>query len=399
MSHINIPYHLYQVDGYDGLVQQFKSHFIEHQEVGASVTIYRNGEKIVNLSGGYSDFRNRIPFTNDTLVAVYSSSKVVSAMVISYLVDKGLLDYNALVTSYWPEFGQNKKDKVTLKDVLRHQGGVPWFDPVLKFEDILDRDKLKEAIERQSHVFDGEPKKCYHAVTRGFILNEIVRRVDPKGRSIGEILDEEFNKKLGTEFYYGIRDKNALLRNATWYDSSKAAWNPDEKIELPFQPLSDVPFSEMPIESKIMSVPTTRNSKSIFGGKLPEFHDVEIPSVNGHTTSESLGKLLSSMVASNSSISKATRDLAIQDALKLKDQSFGAETILTQGGFMKFEYPDINLEVYGGAGAGGSLIIFHPESGIVFSYVTNSADFNWAWYARGYDYFKAFWKDFSKKLL
>ena len=135
---------------------------------------------------------------------VFSSGKSVTAFVVALMVERGLVDYGEKVSTYWPEFGQNGKDDITVADVLRHEAGLAQaFDQPLQLEDIqtknLKRNAVGKIIESSGPSFpkdnknkDGtSSKRQYHAVTRGMILNEIVRRVDPKGRTVGEILRED----------------------------------------------------------------------------------------------------------------------------------------------------------------------------------------------------------------
>ena len=134
---------------------------------------------------------------------MFSSGKSIAAIVVAMLVDKGLLSYDAKVVSYWPEFGQNGKSDITLADVLRHEAGLQDLNHTCKVSDFskdgIRENKLGKLIEDFSPVFpskelgvsnpDGsETRRAYHALTRGWVLNEIVRRVDPEKRTIGEII-------------------------------------------------------------------------------------------------------------------------------------------------------------------------------------------------------------------
>ena len=138
---------------------------------------------------------------------VFSSGKSVAAIVVAQLVEKGLLDYNEKVHKYWPQFAQNGKENVTLADVLRHESGLAWLDHTFAKDDFfLENIKANipgKVFEEEHPHFPGtggvqetETKREYHYVTRGCILNEIVRRVDPKGRTIGEIIREVICKYM-----------------------------------------------------------------------------------------------------------------------------------------------------------------------------------------------------------
>ena len=137
---------------------------------------------------------------------MFSSGKTIAAIVVAMMVDKGLLSYDKKVVEYWPEFGKNGKNEITLADVLRHESGLQNFNHTVKWSD-FSRDGIKDnlmgnIIEELEPIFptkelgvsnpDGtETRRAYHGLTRGWILNEIVRRVDPQKRTIGEILENE----------------------------------------------------------------------------------------------------------------------------------------------------------------------------------------------------------------
>ena len=136
---------------------------------------------------------------------MFSSGKSITAIVAALMVDRGLLDYDEKVCAYWPEFGQNGKDEITVAEILRHEGGLAHIRQAMNIYDTL-RDNLKdnamgEMIEKAKPFYlktnfnsDGTFSfRSYHALSRGWIVNEIVRRVDPEGRTIGEILRQDIN--------------------------------------------------------------------------------------------------------------------------------------------------------------------------------------------------------------
>ena len=123
---------------------------------------------------------------------IFSSGKSIAAIVVAQYVEKNLLNYSEKVSKYWPEFGQNDKENITLADVLRHESGLSWLDHTFAKEDFysenIKANKVGEIIEKYAQKFPGETSRAYHVVSRGLILNEIIRRVDPENRTIGEII-------------------------------------------------------------------------------------------------------------------------------------------------------------------------------------------------------------------
>lgn len=394
-SMTDIPYQLYKVDKYPKVVEVFKSHFESHTDVGASVTVIHKDEVILELSGGYSNYETKTPYNKDTLQIVFSSSKAVTLVVIAWLVDQGYLDYDCPVSKYWPEFAKGGKDKILIKDVMRHEAGIPWVEPPLEYEELTNPEKLYQRLADQAHVFEGKDTRCYHAAMQGFILNGIVTRTDPKQRTIGQILKEEFNDKLGTEFYYGIRDEEALKRNATWYTSPLSAWNPNEAASGPDPATVQANLMKAyPYIAKSMNLPLYRNS-TVAQANHPDVHILEMPSGNGHTNSHSLAKIISQVISDKSIISEKTRHLMLEDPSTKVDEAAKIPSTLTKSGLIKFSYPDVNLEVYGGAGAGGSLVVFHPESQFTFAYVTNANQLTPPGFGRALDLLKAFYEEFK----
>ena len=125
-------------------------------------------------------------------------------MVVTYLVDKGLIHFDDKISKYWPEFAQGNKENVTLSYLLGHRAGVTYLDRPPTFKELADLDQLALLLAAQPHNFNGTAVQGYHAITRGWYLNEIVRRVDPHKRSLGQIIKQEFMPRLDVEFYLGI---------------------------------------------------------------------------------------------------------------------------------------------------------------------------------------------------
>jgi CubicO group peptidase (beta-lactamase class C family) len=391
-----VPIKVYEGDKYAKVIDLFKSHFDNHIDIGASVSVIHKDKIIFEVSGGYKDFESKEPYTKDTLQAIFSSSKVVTSIVIAWLVDQGYLDYDAPISKYWPEFSQGCKDKVLLKDVMRHDAGLAWVDPPLEYDEIIDPEKLYNRLAEQVHVFDGEDKRSYHAFTQGFILNGIAQRVDPKKRTIGAILKEEITDKLGVEFYYGIRDKEVLKKNSVWYQYPKTTWKPNND-EIDVDPaVAQANFlSIFPLLGKAVNLPLYKNTK-LSPANHPEFHIIEIPAGNGHSTATSLAKIVSQAISKNSIISEKTRKSLFEEASTKRDHALKSEKTLTKAGFNVFEYPDANLTVVGGSGAGGSYIVIHPELEFVFAYVTNANQLTPPGFGRGLDLLKVFYEEFKQ---
>ena len=197
---------------YDGVRAAFEENFARKLELGSQLVIYEKGEKVVDLFGAAPEQEG---YNANTLQCVYSSGKNMEAIAMAMLVDRGLVDYDDPVTMYWPEFGANGKDRVTLADVMRHEGGVPFLvDPkspsdskdtiVITPEDVANVDALEMKICAAADSPAGDNPRMYHSITRGWLVNGILRRVDPGGRSLGTFIREEIAKPLDITYICGI---------------------------------------------------------------------------------------------------------------------------------------------------------------------------------------------------
>jgi CubicO group peptidase (beta-lactamase class C family) len=190
--------------GFEDVREEFERNFSQRGELGAACAAYVGGAKVVDLWGGRRHFRKPDPWLEDTLVMVYSTSKGLAAMTVALAQSRGLLDYEATVSSYWPEFAQNGKADVTVRQLLSHQAGLCKIDEVLDHVKLADLDGMAEALARQPPAWKPGTRHGYHALTIGWYESELIRRVDPKRRSLGRFFAEEIAEPLGLEFYFGL---------------------------------------------------------------------------------------------------------------------------------------------------------------------------------------------------
>ena len=190
--------------GFERVKEQFMLHLEDGKDDNAQLCIYHKDKCVVDLWGSRLDDQSYGP---DTLQIVFSSGKNVAAFIVAMMVERGLLDYSDKVVKHWPEFGQNGKDELTIADILRHEGGLEkTCRSIGKYDAMTESIKenlVGKVFEDSTPMYqadvknsDGsESKRSYHATARGSILNEIVRRVDPKGRTMGEILKEDIKNE------------------------------------------------------------------------------------------------------------------------------------------------------------------------------------------------------------
>ncbi|KAJ9088801.1 hypothetical protein DSO57_1019664 [Entomophthora muscae] len=359
----------------------FKKHFDEGREVGASVCVYSNGTKVTELYGGYSNFKNAKLYSKETLQVVFSVSKVIEAIALAQLVEKGLVKYEDIIASIWPEFGAGGKENVTVADLMRHEAGVGYIkDPMPSRDVVMDRAKLATILANQEHLHEGKRVRSYHAVTRGWILNEIVHRVDPKRRTLGQIYEEELNAIPGIEFHLGLSQENETRR-------SKWEGYPVPDILL----LACLPAlagkrgeNNFPRAVVRLGSPFHYQTKMMkpmgidFANSMP-FSNFEVPSANGFTNSSSLAKIGAILGAGGTLkkdilMSREALDLALSEEVTAYDNFLCSETTMTRGGFGVFKLEEIGLDTkfYGWPGMGGSLLVFNIDYNFSFSYIMNA---------------------------
>lgn len=189
--------------GFEAVQDEFERNFTERGELGAACCVYRNGEKVVDLWGGFRDAAGRKPWEEDTLILVFSTTKGISSMALALAHSRGWLDFDEKVATYWPEFAQQGKGSVTVKQLLSHQAGIPVVERRLTPELLADLDALADVIAGQKPLWEPGTKHGYHAISLGFLQGELLRRVDPMHRSLGRFFQEEIAGPLGIEFYIG----------------------------------------------------------------------------------------------------------------------------------------------------------------------------------------------------
>ena len=188
--------------GFEAVRAAFAANFDQGLELGASLAVTRDGEFVVDLWAGAATPDGR-PWTEDTIVNVYSTTKTMAASCVLVLADRGVIDLYAPVASYWPEFAQNGKQGVTVAHVMSHSAGLSGFDPPAPTpEQLYDWDGIVDRLAAQAPWWEPGSASGYHAITQGYLQGEIVRRVT--GRSIGRFFREEIAEPLGADFHIGL---------------------------------------------------------------------------------------------------------------------------------------------------------------------------------------------------
>ncbi len=201
--------------GFEAVREIFVENFERHSELGAACCIYHQGERVVDLWGGVRNEATGEPWEEDTMVLVWSTTKGLSALAMALAHSGGLFDYDEPVSKYWPEFAQHGKEKITIRQLMAHQAGLFAFDELGDKEILADPDRLAVVLARQKPAWEPGTRQAYHALTLGFYQSELLRRVDPKGRSLGQYFQDEIATPLGLDFYIRLPEDIPNTRLAT----------------------------------------------------------------------------------------------------------------------------------------------------------------------------------------
>jgi len=205
----------YVKPGFEAVRETFEENFEHRNELGAACCIYYKGEKVVDLWGGIRNEATGEPWEEDTMVLVWSTTKGLSALAMALAHSQGLFDYDDQISKYWPEFAQKGKDKITIRQLMAHQAGLYAFDELGDKGIIADLDRLAIVLARQKPAYEPGTRHAYHALTLGFYQSELLRRVDPKGRSLGQYFQDEIATPLGLDFYIHLPEDIPNSRLAT----------------------------------------------------------------------------------------------------------------------------------------------------------------------------------------
>ena len=177
--------------GFEAVREAFAENFARRRELGGACCVYHRGEKVVDLWGGIRNKQTGEPWEQDTMVLVYSATKGLAAMTLAIAHSRGWLDYDERVCAYWPEFAQQGKERITVRQLLAHQAGLFAFDEPVDRSVVADLDRLAVVLARQKPAWEPGTRQAYHALTLGFYEGELLRRVDPRHRSLGQFFQDE----------------------------------------------------------------------------------------------------------------------------------------------------------------------------------------------------------------
>ncbi len=187
--------------GFEAVRETFIENFTQRSELGTACCIYYQGQKVVDLWGGIRNKEAGEPWEEDTMVCVFSTTKGMAGLAMALAHSRGLFDYEERVCTYWPEFAQQGKEQITIRQLLSHQAGLFAIDAPVDQHVVADLDRLAVILAQQKPAWEPGTRQAYHAFSLGFYEGELLRRVDPLHLSLGQFFQEEIASPLGLDFY------------------------------------------------------------------------------------------------------------------------------------------------------------------------------------------------------
>src|SRR5262245_58676793 len=343
--------------GWEPVRDAFERNLAGGREVGAAVAVYHRGRPVVDLAGGSFDEEGTRPYTGDTLQLVFSTTKGITALAVALCVERGLLDYDAPVVDVWPEFGAAGKERITVAQLLSHQAGLPVVDQSLTIDDVLDWDRMVDVLAAQAPVWEPGRAHGYHAVTFGWLAGELVRRVDPEGRTLGGFV-AELTGPTGAEAWIGLPEAEETRVSPLVVSGPPADPVVAELMRQVLGP-DTLPGRALWLGGAFRPNDDVWNSRRL--------HAAEIPAANGIATAAALARVYAASIGEvdgvrllqPETIDRARTTVTPQDEpdqVLMFPTTFGMG-FMTYGSFT----PMLGPGSFGHAGAGGSLAFGHPE--------------------------------------
>lgn len=358
--------------GFEPVRDAFVANFAERDELGGACCVYRHGERIVDLWGGVRDEATGEAWAADTMVIVYSATKGLAGLTMALAHSRGWIDYDELVATYWPEFGCNGKEETTVRQLLAHQAGLPYFSEKVDRQTVADPDRLADIMARQKPAWPPGSRVAYHAISLGFYESELIRRVDPKHRTIGELFRDEIAAPLGLDAHIRVPDSIPNERLAVLKPADM--WKMLRNFHWPLLLATLWPRSVM--FRALMVNPGTQvsmDAERIYAREL------EVPSGGGVVSARGLAGAYSAFAGGGQDIGVKPETVAelmappVPSKHGFYDECLKGEVVYALG-FMRpcREWPFArHASAFGAPGAGGALGYADPEDGVAYAYVTN----------------------------
>jgi CubicO group peptidase (beta-lactamase class C family) len=343
----------------------FAENFASRGEIGAAVAAVVDGETVVDLWAGHADAARSRPWQRDTIVNVFSATKGVATICAHRLADGGLLDIDAPVAKYWPEFAQAGKEELPVRYLLSHRAGLPAIKELLPKGSLYRWDTMTAALAAQEPWWEPGTTYGYHVLTFGWLVGEVVRRI--AGKSLGAYFRDEIAGPLGLDFHIGLAEE---------HDARTA-----EVVQAMPRPEEVARFAQLMADPQSMAFKAVFNPPDLAEQGLANtraWRAAEIPAANGHGNARSLARLYGALARGGELDGVRVLSTGVIEQA-IVEQSSGPDAVLGQNyryglGFMLTlpEHPfGPNPRAFGHTGAGGALGFADLDAGVGFAYTMN----------------------------
>ena len=357
--------------GFEAVREAFEENFERRHELGGACCVYLHGEKVVDLWGGVRNRDTGEPWEEDTMVVVYSATKGLSAMTMALAHSRGWLDYDERVAKYWPEFAQLGKGAITVRQLLAHQAGLFAIEEPVDAKLVADPDRLAVVLARQKPAWPAGERQAYHALSLGFYQGELLRRIDPRHRTLGQIFQDEIAGPLGLDVYIRLPESIPNARLATLARPNPVSMLVDFPIRLTVSAFNH--------HSNIYrALVVNPGAEIVHDAEHVYVRNLEIPSGGGVGTARAIAHAYGVFAGTGEELTLRPETLhalaapAIPPARGFFDECLKGEVRFSLG-FMKPSpnWPFGGESSFGSPGSGGSLGFADPEAGIGYGYVTS----------------------------
>ena len=337
--------------------ETFQKLYQEDREIGSCFAVYKDGNPLVDLWGGFQDKGKTKPWQKDNLVTVYSTTKGVAAFCIALAMEKGLLKYEEKVSTYWPEFSSNGKEDITIGMLMSHQAGI-CSPETRNVEDYYNQSLMAEKLAGMTPIWEPGTASGYHSMTFGWLTSELILRVT--GKSLGTFFREEVGDQHEIDFFIGLPEsEDHRVAELVPFDIVRSENSEQQQVEL-----TDAQKSQRNSAGTL----DIQNTKA--------WRQAEIPSANGQGNAGGLAKLYSLIVPEDNSLKLLKDDTVNQmTTMQIEGRDLVLAVQVRWGvGFILNKHKIIYGPVegaFGHSGYGGSCAFGDPENKIGVSYVMN----------------------------
>jgi CubicO group peptidase (beta-lactamase class C family) len=358
--------------GFEAVLAAFEENFARRHELGGACAVYHRGEKVVDLWGGVRNKVTGEPWERDTMVVVHSATKGLAAMALAIAHSRGWLEYDERVAKYWPEFAQNGKQDITVRQLLGHQAGLFAFDEPVDRSVVADLDRLAAVMARHRPAWEPGTRQGYHGLTLGFYEGELMRRVDPRHRTLGQFFQDEIATPLGEDVFIRLPDGIPNSRLATL--------SPPGTIQMVigFRPLR-LMVEGLNRRSNIYRALGVNPGTSIYLDEQRVYaRNLEVPAGGGVATARGIAHAYSVFATDGRELGVRQETLdalaapAIPPTHGFYDECLKGEVQFSLG-FMKpcGNWPFGGPRSFGSPGTGGALGFADPDARLGYAYVTS----------------------------